>query len=401
MHETKVFYDPEFGQVRVLEINGKPWFVGKDVALALGYSNPRKAIIDHVDEEDKWKEGCVTIRDSIGRAQQPTIINESGLYSLTFSCKRPCAKRFRQWVTDEILPAVRTSANKVSGKEEEHISYNKPSILPKNNNILGAVEIVDGVECYEKDGVVYLKLEAVARGLGFTQTQIKNGIEYESIRWETVFRYLDEIIFPNKLGKSDFIPENIFYRLAMKAKNAAAEAFQAKIADEVIPSIRKHGAYMTPETLEAAILNPDTLLKIALELKKERDKRIALEAENRSLVADIEALTPKADYYDALVEKNVLTSLRETAKEFQIGEKMFIAWLLEHKYIYRAKSGKLLPYAHRERQGLFETKEYCGETWSGVQTMITPKGRKTLLPLVMELRKPQEEYDVNQICIFK
>lgn len=72
---------------------------------------------------------------------------------------------------------------------------------------------ISGVDCYEQDGTAYLKLEAVARGLGFTQTQNKNGTEYTSIRWETVFRYLAEIGFPNKLGKDDFIPENIFTAL--------------------------------------------------------------------------------------------------------------------------------------------------------------------------------------------
>ena len=103
---------------------------------------------------------------------------------------------------------------------------------------------IRGIECYEKDGVVYLKLEAVARGLGFTQTQVKNGKEYVSVRWERVEQYLAEIGFPHKWGKDDFIPENVFYRLAMKANNETAERFQAKIADEVVPSIRKHGAYM-------------------------------------------------------------------------------------------------------------------------------------------------------------
>ena len=77
--------------------------------------------------------------------------------------------------------------------------------------------LISGVSCYERDGTAYLKLEDVARGLGFTQTQNKGGIEYTSIRWETVKRYLEDFCFPNKLGKDDYIPENIFYRLAMKA----------------------------------------------------------------------------------------------------------------------------------------------------------------------------------------
>lgn len=119
---------------------------------------------------------------------------------------------------------------------------------------------VNGIECYEKDGTAYLKLETVAKGLGFTQVQTKNGKEYASIRWETINRYLADIGFPNKLGKDDFIPENIFYRLAMKAKNETAEKFQALVADEVIPSIRKHGVYATDNVIDRILNNPDFMI---------------------------------------------------------------------------------------------------------------------------------------------
>ena len=103
--QLQIFNNADFGSIRTLDINGEPWFVGKDVAEALGYSNSRKALIDHVDEEDK-KDG-VTIRDSIGRDQNPIIINESGLYSLILSSKLPTARKFKRWVTAEVLPAIR------------------------------------------------------------------------------------------------------------------------------------------------------------------------------------------------------------------------------------------------------------------------------------------------------
>ena len=237
---------------------------------------------------------------------------------------------------------------------------------------------IQGIECYEKDCTAYLKLDTVARGLGFVQTQNKNGTEYTSIRWETVFRYLEDIGFPNKLGKDNFIPENVFYRLAMKAKNETAERFQAFIADEIIPSIRKHGAYMTPETLEAAILNPNTLIKLCTTLKEEQDKRKALEAANSALTTDNAVMKPKADYFDELVDRNLLTNFRETAKQLGIKEKEFIRFLMEKKYLYRDKRGKLMPYAEKNN-GLFEIKECFNEKtqWSGAQTLITPKGRET------------------------
>lgn len=105
MSELQVFNNAEFGSVRSLMVNGEPYFVGKDVADILGYSNSRKALIDHVDEEDKTD--GVTIRDSIGRGQNPVLINESGLYSLILSSQLPSAKRFKRWVTSEVLPAIR------------------------------------------------------------------------------------------------------------------------------------------------------------------------------------------------------------------------------------------------------------------------------------------------------
>ena len=124
---------------------------------------------------------------------------------------------------------------------------------------------IGGVDCYEMNGTAYLKLEAVARGLGFVQT--KNGVEY--VKWERVSSYLEELGFSPKVGKDSFIPENIFYRLAMKAKNETAEMFQAKVADEIIPSIRRNGAYMTADTLEKALSSPDFLIQLATKLKDE------------------------------------------------------------------------------------------------------------------------------------
>ena len=104
--ETKsiqVFNNTEFGEIRSMTIDGEPYFVGKDVAAALGYSNPRKAIGDHVDEEDKGVTKC----DTLGGGQNLTIINESGMYSLILSSKLEGAKRFKRWVTSEVLPSIR------------------------------------------------------------------------------------------------------------------------------------------------------------------------------------------------------------------------------------------------------------------------------------------------------
>lgn len=103
MNDLQVFKNPEFGTVRTIEVNGEPWLIGKDVAGALGYSNPRDALAVHVDAEDR---ATVAIHDG-SQNRNMTIINESGLYSLVLSSKLPGAKKFRRWVTAEVLPSIR------------------------------------------------------------------------------------------------------------------------------------------------------------------------------------------------------------------------------------------------------------------------------------------------------
>ena len=246
---------------------------------------------------------------------------------------------------------------------------------------MNEVITISGVDCYEENGTAYLKLEAVARGLGFTDN--KDGIEY--VRWARVDKYLKELNFATCGERPDFIPENIFYRLAMKAKNETAERFQALVADEIIPSIRKHGAYMTPETLEQAILNPEMMIKLCTALKDEQDKNKALQVVNSSLTVDNQIMKPKADYFDELVDRNLLTNFRDTAKQLHVGERKFIKFLLEKKYIYRDKRGKLKPYANKY-EDLFDVKEFTNEKtgFCDTQTLIPPKGRETFRLLLLK-----------------
>ena len=107
MNDIQIFSSPEFGDIRTLDQNGEPWFVGKDVAQALGYSNPRDALAKHVDGQDRGVANC----DTPSGEQQMTIINESGLYSLIFSSKLESAMRFKRWVTSEVLPAIRKTGS--------------------------------------------------------------------------------------------------------------------------------------------------------------------------------------------------------------------------------------------------------------------------------------------------
>ena len=103
MNEIKIFDNPEFGKVRTMEINGEPYFVGREIAMILGYKNPLDALTKHVEEEDKGVANC----DTLGGTQKMTVINESGLYSLILSSKLPKAKEFKRWVTSEVLPSIR------------------------------------------------------------------------------------------------------------------------------------------------------------------------------------------------------------------------------------------------------------------------------------------------------
>lgn len=108
------FTNVEFGTIRLVEVNGQPWFVGKDVADILGYGNPRQALKTNIDEDDK----AVHLMDSLGGKQKTTIINESGMYSLIMSSKLPTAKQFKRWVTSEVLPSIRKNGGYIAGQEE-------------------------------------------------------------------------------------------------------------------------------------------------------------------------------------------------------------------------------------------------------------------------------------------
>lgn len=184
-----------------------------------------------------------------------------------------------------------------------------------------------------------------------------------------------------KGGKQElnFIPEGDVYRLAASSKLPGADKFERWIFDEVLPSIRKHGAYLTPQTIDEILNDPDTIIKLATTLKEERAKSKQLESANSALTVNNTIMKPKAEYFDELVERNLLTNFRETAKQLEVKEKAFIRFLIDKKYVYRDKRGKLMPYAIHTNNGLFEMKECYNEKtqWSGTQTLVTPKGRET------------------------
>ncbi|HFI0422987.1 TPA: BRO family protein [Streptococcus suis] len=174
------------------------------------------------------------------------------------------------------------------------------------------------------------------------------------------------------------INESGLYSLILKSKLPQAKQFKRWVTSEVLPAIRKHGGYLTDNKLEEALLNPDTLISLATQLKEEREARKQLQVANSQLMVDNQIMQPKAQYFDDLVARNLLTSFRDTAKMLKIKEREFINWLLDKKFLYRDKKGKLVPFANKN-DGLFEIKETKNEstTWKGTQTLVTPKGRET------------------------
>ena len=133
MSNIKIFENPEFGSIRTVEINNEPWFVGKDVAEALGYANTRDALAKHVDDADKTS---VAIRDSGSNYQSmANVINESGVYSLIFGSKLPKAKEFKHWVTSEVLPAIRKHGGYLSPEKIEEVLSDPDTIIKLATNL--------------------------------------------------------------------------------------------------------------------------------------------------------------------------------------------------------------------------------------------------------------------------
>ena len=228
---------------------------------------------------------------------------------------------------------------------------------------------VDGIECYEKDGTAYLKLETVARGLGFTFIA-KSGNEV--VRWNTVYGYLKDLgVATSCNGASyqddcpDFIPENIFYRLAMKAKNEAAEKFQAKVADEIIPSIRKHGIYATDNVIDQILDNPDFGIELLTKLKEERAARV--EAERKNAI---------------LMHVNKTYTMTEIAKELGMKSAIQLNKLLAEKKIQYQVNGTWVMYSQYSDLGYEEIKQEVLDSGKVIyHRRITQMGREFILKL--------------------
>lgn len=177
------------------------------------------------------------------------------------------------------------------------------------------------------------------------------------------------------------------YNLILASRKKEAKEFKRWITHEVIPSIRKHGGYIAgQEQMTDEELMAKAVLMANSKIQELNHRNQQLEMQNSQLTVVNEIMKPKAEYFDDLVDRNLLTSFRETAKTLGVKEKVFVNFLIDHKYVFRDRRGKLQPFAEKNK-GLFELKETKNDKtgWVGTQTLITPKGRETFRLLCVGL----------------
>lgn len=226
------------------------------------------------------------------------------------------------------------------------------------NPEFGSVRIVVDGEKYFFCGM------DVARALGYKDTV--NALKAHCKEDGVAFYHLTDSL--GREQKAKFISEGNLYRLIVHSKLPSAERFERWVFDEVLPTIRQYGAYLTREKLWEVATSPEALLKLCSDLLAEREKNAALREDNARLQG-------KAVYYDLFIDLRHSTNLRTTAKELDVPERRFVRFLLERRYVYRTPSGCVLPYAKDSNEGLFCVKDFCRNGHTGSYTLVTPKGK--------------------------
>lgn len=169
MNDIQIFNNPEFGEVRTITIEGEPWFVGRDIANALGYAKPEGAIRNNVDKDDTLTEGVI---DSMGRTQKMLVVNESGLYSLIFNSKLDSARKFKKWVTSEVLPSIR--------KTGQYGQQRLPMTIPEQIQCIaqGHVELKAEIDSVKADLQQFKNDMPI---LGIEENKISNAVKKKGV----------------------------------------------------------------------------------------------------------------------------------------------------------------------------------------------------------------------------
>lgn len=230
------------------------------------------------------------------------------------------------------------------------------------------------VRTVEMNGEPWFVLKDVCGVLGLSNHKVT---AQRLDRDEVSQTYLTDSI--GRKQETTVINESGLYSVILRSDKPEAKPFRKWVTSEVLPSIRKNGGYIAGQEQ----LSPEELMAKALLVANktlaEREARIS------ELTVQNTIMLPKARYFDELISRNTLTNFRETAKELGISEKAFIRFLIDKKYIFRNQRGKLMPYANRS-DGWFEVKECYNEktNWSGIQTLVTPKGREAFRLLCLK-----------------
>ena len=250
-------------------------------------------------------------------------------------------------------------------------------IKENNKNEIITIKNVRGY--IDEKGIAWLNLEDVARGLGFTTVATSGN---EIVRWARVKGYLKEIAFPTS-GENDFIPENIFYKLCMKAKNEVARKFQDRVCDEILPSIRKYGMYATDELLD----NPDLIIKMATRLKEEK-------AKNEELEDKMKENKPKVLFADAVATSQSSILVGDLAKilkqnGIETGQKRLFSKLRDEGYLIKQNGMSYnMPTQKSMELELFEIKETAvthsdGHISINKTVKVTGKGQQYFINLFL------------------
>lgn len=349
-NNTQTFENPEFGRVRATLHNGDAWFVGKDVAEILGYSKHRDAIRKYVDESDRTDK--LPIRDDLGRTQRPICVNESGVYSLIFPSKLPIAKRFRHWMTNEVLPEMHQSV------ETEPTLSGSSGIQIFENPEFGKVRVV------EVAGEPWFVGKDVAEILGYSKARNAIAAHVDES---------DKALAPIQGGCSTgiqnttIINESGIYSLVLSSKLPGAQKFKHWVTSEVVPSIRKHGGYIAGQN---EMSDMELLSRALLLVKNQLDDR------NRQ----IEEMQPKVIFADAVETSSTSVLIGDFAKLLKqngidIGQTRLFEWMRNNGYLMRVKGERRnMPTQRSMEMKLFEIKESIIEHKDGHITIIrTPK----------------------------
>ena len=231
----------------------------------------------------------------------------------------------------------------------------------------------------DDDNTAWLNLEDVARGLGFTQ--VKNNKEY--VKWERVHQYLTDLNFSTS-GEKDFIPENAFYRLCMKANNEVAREFQGNVCDNILPQIRKTGMYLTDNVFDLMMREPERLGEMLIEYGRTRKENEQLKLDNKIKEQQITELQPKAEYTDVILQCKDLVTITVIAKDYGKSG-VFMNELLHKLGVQYKESGIWFLYQKYAECGYTRTKTFnVGDNNAKTHTYWTQKGRLFIYNLLKE-----------------